>query len=208
MNLLEYYTVDKAGNQEAQKFSVFSLDLKNPASQAVIVHGLSGNNGWYISPVSLTLNGQDQESGLSGVAYQLDQQTWQTATTPVELYAEGLHRVTYHALDASGRLEVTHTLTVAIDLTPPQILTQLPAELTYGNLALTGLYTVTDAVSQVLTTSILLNGQPYPGVQSLKLGENRVEISAVNGAGLSAKRVQIILVTGGRLYLPMIHQER
>ena len=44
---LEYYAVDKATNQEAKQFSVFSLDLKNPASQAVVLHGLNGSNGWY-----------------------------------------------------------------------------------------------------------------------------------------------------------------
>ena len=144
---------------------------------------------------------------MSSVAYQLDQQSWQTATTPVELYTEGIHQVTYHALDASGRLEATHTLTVSIDLTPPQIQTNLPTELTDGNLTLTGLYTVTDAVSQVLTTTVLLNGQPYQGRQLLRLGENTVEISAVNGAGLLARQRQMITIIGRWIYLPVIRSK-
>jgi hypothetical protein len=204
VNLLEYYAVDKAGNQEPQKFSVFSLDLQNPASQAVVLHGLSGNSGWYIAPVSLTLNGQDQESGLSSVEYQLDQRTWQTATHPIEFYTEGIYHVTYRALDASGRLEATHTVTVSLDFTPPVIQTHLPVSITYGTLSLTGLYTVRDAVSQVLTTTVLLNGQPYQPGQPLHLGENVVEIIAVNGAGLQARHAQQILVLGGKLYLPVI----
>jgi hypothetical protein len=137
----------------------------------------------------------------------MDQQTWLTATTPVELYAEGLHRVTYHAPDASGRLEATHTLTVAIDLTPPQLQAHLPSEVMYGDMPLTGLYTVTDSLSNIVTMTVRLNGQPYQPAQPLHLGENSVGISAVNSAGLSAKRLQIILVTGGRLYLPVIRSK-
>jgi len=38
----------------------------------------------------------------------------------------------------------------------------------------------------------------------LHLDENRVEIMALNAAGLVAKRVQTITVTGERIYLPMI----
>ncbi|MFN8494402.1 MAG: hypothetical protein U0350_42775 [Caldilineaceae bacterium] len=205
VNLLEYYAVDKAGNQAAQQYIVFSLDLQNPASQVVVVHGVSGRNGWYVSPVSLTFNGQDLESGLSSVAYQLDAQIWQTATGALEFYTEGIHHVTYRALDASGRVEATHTLTVALDFSPPAIQTHFPVSITYGDLNLTNLYTATDNVSQVLTTTLLLNGQPYQPAQSLSLGENRIEISAANGAGLTTQRRLRVIVTGDRLYLPIIN---
>ncbi|MFN8488732.1 MAG: hypothetical protein U0350_14115 [Caldilineaceae bacterium] len=204
VNLLEYYAVDKAGNQAAQKYTVFSLDLQNPASQVVVVHGVSGRNGWYVSPVALTLNGQDQESGLSSVAYQLDAQTWQTATGTLEFYTEGIHHLTYRALDASGRSETTHTLTLALDFSPPEIQTHFPVSVTDGQLNLTSLYTVTDRVSQVVTQTVRLNGQAYQPAQSLPLGANSIEISAVNGAGLAAKQTQTIRVTGWQLYLPLI----
>lgn len=67
VNLLEYAARDKAANQEVQKFTVFSLDLQDPSSQAVVVQGRSGSHGWYVSPVALTLNGEDRESGLRQV---------------------------------------------------------------------------------------------------------------------------------------------
>ncbi|MCX6046836.1 MAG: hypothetical protein NT075_17155, partial [Chloroflexi bacterium] len=164
----------------------------------------SGNNQWFVTPVTLTLQAQDAESGLSGVAYQLDQTRWQTYTRPVALSDEGVHTVNYRARDASGRLEATHTLTVSIDLTPPQIQMNLPATITSGPLLLTGLYTVTEAVSQVITLTVLFNGQPYQPSQPLHLGENSVDIMAINGAGLVAQRSQTIHVTGINLYLPVI----
>jgi len=207
VNLLEYAALDKAANQEAQKFTVFSLDLQNPTSQAVVVQGRSGSNGWYVSPVTLVLDGQDLESGLSHVEYQLDQQPWQTAPGPIELDTEGVHHVAYRALDASGRVDATHTLTVSIDVTPPQIQTTLPHEIIYANISLMGLYTVTDAVSQIMTMTMHLNGEPYPAAQPLRLGENSVAISAINGAGLLAQHTYQIFVRGGQVYLPLINNK-
>ncbi|MCX6046917.1 MAG: hypothetical protein NT075_17575, partial [Chloroflexi bacterium] len=207
VNLLEYQATDQAGNQAAPQFIVFSLDLQNPASQVAVLQGTSGNNQWFVTPVTLTLQAQDAESGLSGVTYQLDQTHWQTYTRHVALSDEGVHTVNYRARDASGRLEATHTLTVSIDLTPPQIQMNLPAIITDTNLTFTGLYSVTDAVSQVLTTTLLLNGQPYLGTRSFLLGENTLAITAVNGAGLAAQRTQVMLWPGEKIYLPIIQRK-
>ncbi len=207
VNLLEYAALDKAGNQEAQKFTVFSLDLQNPATQAVVVQGRSGSQGWYVSPVTLLLSGQDQGSGLSHVEYQLDQQPWQTAAGPIALNSEGVHQVAYRARDASGRVDATHTLTVMIDWTPPQIQTTLPRAVPYGDIALSGLYTVTDTVSQIVTLTVRLNDEPYLPAQPLRLGENSVAISAINGAGLQARQIQPIFVRGAQVYLPLINNQ-
>ena len=168
------------------------------------MQGRSGSNGWYVAPVALTLNGQDLESGLSHVEYQLDQPPWQTASGPIALDAEGIYHLAYRARDASGRVEATHTLTVSIDLTPPQLETTLPREVSDSDFSLSGLYTVTESVSPIVTMTVQLNGEPYLPTQPLLLGENFVEISAVNGAGLLARLVQPIFVRGATVYLPLI----
>jgi len=144
---------------------------------------------------------------LSHVEYQLDQQPWQTAPGPIALDTEGVHQVAYRARDASGRVDATHTVTVLIDLTLPQIQTTLPREVSYADLSLNGLFTVTDGVSQIVTMTVHLNDEPYRSAQPLRLGENSVAISAINGAGLQARQVQPIFVRGAQVYLPLINNK-
>ena len=166
--------------------------------------GELGGNGWYVSPVTLTLSAQDLESGLQVLEAAVDDQPWQPYTQPLRLAEEGVHQIRYRAGDAGGRIETTRTLTVALDLTAPVITSTLPATFTYANLTLPAFYTLTDSLSGVVTSTLLLDGAPYAPDQPLPLGRHLVEINAVNGAGLVTRRTQTFVVVGGRLYLPLI----
>lgn len=204
VNLLEYQATDHAGNQAALAYTVFSIDLVDPTTRLGLVQGISGDNGWYVSPLTLTLSAQDLESGLQVIEYRVNDQPWQPYTSSVTIRAEGSYQIHYRAVDSSGRLDATRTLTVRLDLSAPLITSTLPLTVTDGNLALTPFYTVTDTVSGVLTSTLLLDGTPYAPDQPLTLGSHQVEINAVNGAGLVTRRTQTFVVVGGRLYLPLI----
>lgn len=204
VNLLEYQATDHAGNQAALAYTVFSIDLVDPTTRLGLVQGISGDNGWYVSPLTLTLSAQDLESGLQVIEYRVNDQPWQPYTRSVTIRAEGSYQIHYRAVDSSGRLDATRTLTVHLDLSAPLITGTLPTTVTYGNLALTPFYTVTDTVSGVLTSTLLLDGAPYAPDQPLTLGSHLVEINAVNGAGLITRRTQSFVVVGGRFYLPLI----
>jgi hypothetical protein len=108
-------------------------------------------------------------------------------------------------VDRSGRLGLTHTLTVAIDLTAPLIQLNLPAPLIHGPLDLTDYLTVQDADSGVTATTILLNGAPYQPGQALPPGPYTLRIAATNGAELRAEQTHSIVV-GGVAYLPLVVQ--
>ncbi len=206
VNLLDYYAVDKAGNQEIARYEIFSIDLVDPTSRLGMVQGELGAVAWYISPVTLTLSAQDLESGLERIEYMLDGDAWQPYTTPVVIAEEGIHQLHYRATDSGGRIEATRTLTISLDLTPPVIVNTFPSTVTTGNLILTEWYTATDDVSEVVTMTLLLNGRRYHPGQSLRFGENLVEIQAINGAGLVAKREGTIIVVNQQLYLPLIQR--
>ena len=204
VNLLEYYAVDGAGNQDAPQYIVFSIDHTDPTTRVGLLVGEVGRNGWYISPVTLTLSAQDLESGLQVLEAAVDDQPWQPYTQPLRLAEEGLHQIRYRAGDAGGRIETTRTLTVALDLTAPVITSTLPATFTYANLTLPAFYTLTDSLSGVVTSTLLLDGAPYAPDQPLPLGSHQVDLTVVNGAGLLTRRTQTFVVVGGRLYLPLI----
>ena len=204
VNLLEYYAVDDADNQEAPQYIVFSIDRTDPTTHVGLLMGELGRNGWYVSPVTLTLSAQDLESGLQVLEAAVDDQPWQPYTQPLRLAEEGLHQIRYRAGDAGGRIETTRTLTVALNLTAPVITSTLPATFTYANLILPAFYTLTDSRSGVVTSTLLLDGAPYAPDQPLPLGSHQVDLTAVNGAGLITRRTQTFVVVGGRLYLPLI----
>lgn len=206
VNLLDYYAVDQAGNEEAAHYEIFSIDLVDPTSRVGMVQGELGINEWYVSPVTLTLSAQDLESGLELIEYTLDGDAWQLYTTPVVLADEGIHHLHYRATDSGGRIEATRTLTISLDLTPPVIVSTLPPTVTTSGVTLTAFYTATDDLSGVVTTTLLLNGQPYQPGQSLRFGSNLVEIQAWNGAGLVVKREEEIIVMEQQLYLPLIQR--
>ena len=204
VNLLEYYAVDKVGNQEGQQYSVFSIDLVDPTTRLGLVQGISGDNGWYISPLTLTLSAQDLESGLQVIEYRVNDQPWQPYSSAITLQTEGVQRIHYRAGDASGHVEATRTLTVSLDLTPPIITNTLPTTMIYGALDLTNFYTATDRMSGILTTNLRLNGQSYQAGQSLPLGTYTVAFQAVDRAGHNATRQQTVRVLGRQIYLPII----
>lgn len=90
---------------------------------AISLSGTLGNNNWYISAVTVTLIGQDNEGG-SGVAkteYSFDGTTWNVYTAPFTINAEGSTNVYYRSIDKTGNVETTKTQTVKIDKTLPTI---------------------------------------------------------------------------------------
>jgi hypothetical protein len=205
-NVLEVRAVDRAGNQETAQLAAFSIDLSDPDAAALILHGERGASGWYVSPVTLRLNGQDGESGVSHLEVQIDGAGWRRYASDLTLATEGQHRLDYRAVDASGRLGATQTLTVAIDLTPPLIQATFPPDLAGGDLDLTLYYTISESTSGPASTTVLLNGAPYQPGQPLDFGPNLLVIHAVDGAGLHTEQVYSLVIGARPLYLPLVLQ--
>lgn len=87
-----------------------------------------GNNGYYVSPVTITLTATD-DKGIAATYYRIDGGAWVEYAAPITINIDGTHSVDYYSLDVDGNKEPTHsTGTFKIDLTAPTVGTAVPKE--------------------------------------------------------------------------------
>ncbi len=113
--------VDVAGNS-----AVTSLTLKVdtvPPVPSLSLSGVSGKNGWYTSPVSVTAGSSDATSGVASAEVRLDGGSWESSAA----VGEGVHTLTYRAADAAGNASGEQSQVVRVDSTPPAVTALLPA---------------------------------------------------------------------------------
>jgi len=114
---------DRAGNvDDASKNAVpkaFSYDHTPPTTTASVA-GTLGDNNWYVTPVTVTFDAQDQPN-LSGVAetrYRVGTAPTQTGASLV-LTADDKHTVRYWSVDVAGNEEAANSRTIRADRTAP-----------------------------------------------------------------------------------------
>jgi hypothetical protein len=98
------------------------VDAKPPqVSLALDPPTPTGNGGWYITPVTLTVNAADTDgSGVTGAEVSIDGAPWQPYSPPLALNADTPGTTVYaRATDALGNVSEPVSTTVKIDRTPP-----------------------------------------------------------------------------------------
>jgi len=115
-HIIYYYAVDNLGNQEEVATQEIKVDETAP-SITYEIEGTEGNNGWYTSTVTITLNATDAVSGIQEVKYMVDGGTWQDYTEPFAL-SDGIHTIKYFAKDNAGN-NVSGEMQVSVDTTKP-----------------------------------------------------------------------------------------
>lgn len=81
-----------------------------------------GENGWYISRMTITLNATDENSGVNMTLYQIDGGAWQTYRQPFNITTDSTkHVIGYFSIDNAGNTEQTKTVTFAMDHTKPTV---------------------------------------------------------------------------------------
>jgi len=85
--------------------------------------GTMGNNGWYVSDVTITLTATDNEggSGVEKTGYSFDGTSWNTYSGPFTIIDEGTITIFYNSTDKAGNIEDSNQVTISIDKTPPTI---------------------------------------------------------------------------------------
>ena len=120
---IEYYATDRAGNAEPAARRDISIDTMPPQS-TITVTGTLGGDGWYISNVTISLAATDATSGVASITYRVDNGSWQIYGIPFSL-TDGRHTLQYLATDIAGNVESTHSVSIAIDTTPPVTMAEL-----------------------------------------------------------------------------------
>jgi len=93
---------------------------KNPPYLKMIVSGSEGNNGWYVSNVTVFLNATDNESKIKELKYRTNGGTWFDYVMPVKLQKDGIYLLECYAKDGSGNEKYVN-MTIKIDKTAPSI---------------------------------------------------------------------------------------
>ena len=78
-----------------------------------------GENGWYVSPVSVALDAVDEGSGVAGTEYRLDGGAWTAYSEPFTVGADGEHLVEFRSTDSAGNVEEAGSVPVRVDRTAP-----------------------------------------------------------------------------------------
>jgi hypothetical protein len=133
---LTFSAKDNAGNQEALHtvaLASFADDL--PPRSALAFGGPSySSSTLYVTAVTnfgltavddLNFVGDAAGAGLAGILIAVDTSAFSVYSGTFSLAAEGLHTLAYESADLLGDVEAAHTLSVAVDLTPPQTALQV-----------------------------------------------------------------------------------
>jgi hypothetical protein len=96
---VEVRAIDNAGLTTSSS-KTFSLD-SNPPSIAIDPAGRRGADNWYVSNLSITASASDETSGISGLEYSLDNDSWLPYTDALHL-TDGIHEISFWATDEAG----------------------------------------------------------------------------------------------------------
>jgi hypothetical protein len=173
---------DKAGNT-ASTTKTIKLDGTPPVA-SFQTPPADGDNGWYVSPVTISAFGTDSASGVASQMVSLDGSTWVSSLT---LSEDGIYTVQGRVTDIAGNV-TNISQTIHIDSTPPVVGTPVLT----GTSGLNGWYTssvgvsvsATDATSGVASTQYSVDGGAWQTTAPTLLdGVHTVQIKVTDNAG-------------------------
>ncbi|MCA0757290.1 endo-1,4-beta-xylanase [Paenibacillus sp. N4] len=155
----------------------------------------NGQNGWYVSPVTVNLTVADAGSGAANSVYSLDGgATWQTYSAPIVISQDGRYDLRFYSVDQAGNEEPVKSLgSINIDQTAPSITIDSLQEVYPNEQIAVATYAVYDGLSNVneAATAATLDGQPVVNGASLELyklplGTHTLTVTAADNAGNTA----------------------
>ena len=116
---IEYYSIDNAGNEEEIKSIEVKIDKSKPYTNALLSPSMpNGNNGWYVSNVTLFLQAYDDTTGIDEIFYNVNG-SWCEYVHEVKISSEGINTVKYYSIDNAGNEEEIKSIEVKIDKSKP-----------------------------------------------------------------------------------------
>lgn len=126
INTLYYHGIDPAGNVEPLNNLTIMVDSRAPTTKVIADPELpDGKNGWYITRPLLSFDTELEAT----VFYRWDTEEFKCATEPLRP-PEGIHTLTYYAVDLAGNREVNRLATFKVDtIVPATNISIAPADL-------------------------------------------------------------------------------
>jgi len=117
VHTIQYYATDKYGNIESTKTSYVRIDEYIP-SMDVVLDGEKNGEDVYITPVEVTINANDADSGIEIIKYRIDAgNNWEDYTSPFTINQGGSHTVFIIVEDKAGNT-IEGTFTVQLEYGP------------------------------------------------------------------------------------------
>lgn len=170
-------------------------DTTPPITTATI-DGTLGNNGWYRSDITISLNPTDDNSGVEKTEYSFDNVSWNLYSSPIVVSTEGERTIYYKSTDNAGNVESTKSQSYKVDKTAPIITIEEPlngAEPSYLlNQNVLASWSVEDPISNVSSViSTKENGEP---LDTSSVGQKALTVSAQDFAGNESSETSIYFV--------------
>jgi hypothetical protein len=184
---------DNAGNTASTTRTV-KLDT-TPPTASFQVPAVDGANGWYVSPVTITVSGTDATSGVASQVVSLDGSTWAPSLI---LSTDGVYSVHGRVTDNAGNITTLSPMTVMVDRTSPiQDVTLVPASPNGANGWYTSPVTATancsDVPSGLASQGVSLDGSTWtPSLTISNDGTSTIQVSAKDNAGNTASTTKTV----------------
>ena len=115
---VSFRAVDNAGNVSTSSTQTVKVDATGPAI-AVTLPSADGLGGWYkTAPVTVTALASDVTSGLSSIQYSVDGGALQAGSSAL-ISTDGMHTVSFRAVDNAGNITTSSTQIVNVDTVVP-----------------------------------------------------------------------------------------
>ena len=122
-----YYAEDNVGNIEKTKHTSFKIDKTVPQTNCDI-YGTMGNDGWYITNVTIVLSAKDNISGVNKTFYKIDEGEWKLYNGSFIVSENGEHTIYYYSVDKAGNEEKERSKEFKIDTVTPIVEIKKPKE--------------------------------------------------------------------------------
>jgi large repetitive protein len=174
---VSYYSVDKAGNQEAVKTEFVKMDNTAPGTASDVT------DKWNTGYVTVKLTANDNQSGVATTYYSVNGYEYVEGTEFV-VSDEGINNVSFYSVDKVGNKEEAKSVDVKIDKTAPTTVSDGNDK--WNKADVTVNLSATDNLSGVAKTYYSINGSEYVEGNQLTVTEegiNKVSFYSVDNAG-------------------------
>ena len=193
---VQFRTFDIAGNANLSSLMTLRYDA-TPPSLAALLPGPDGANGWYVTPVALSVSGVDATSGFDRGEVSVDG-SW--GASPITVSIDGSHAIRFRTFDVAGNATTSASSTLNYDGTGPEIAPEIIGKNANGIYVakLTFHVNATDAVSGIAQELIKIDqgGWRAPGSLTLPGGVHTIDFSAMDMAGNKTVASRKIRVDG------------
>jgi large repetitive protein len=149
VNLVSFYSVDKAGNNEEAKMIEVKIDKTAPVTTVK-----DAPTAWVKENVTVTLHSVDNLSDVAKTYYSINGGEYVEGSSFI-VEKEGVNLVSFYSADKAGNKEDAITVEVKIDKTAPKLTVDVKQEYELGS-QLNFTYFTEDTLSKVATEHVLL----------------------------------------------------